>query len=146
MFCGQTTTKKPHTVIWWRWYSSRRTSGRDKYGQPVHTEFWLIVENLSSRCSWQDLKDFMRQAGEVIYADAPHKERTNEGVIEFRSYSDMKHALNKLDGTEINAEILGSLKINHEQAIGGLTLEADQGHDVEESSQSRSCRSSCSRS
>lgn len=43
----------------------------------------------------------MRQAGEVTYADA-HKERTNEGVIEFRSYSDMKRALDKLDGTEIN--------------------------------------------
>ncbi|MXQ86726.1 hypothetical protein E5288_WYG012935 [Bos mutus] len=82
-------------------YSSRRTSGRDKYGPPVRTEFRLIVENLSSRCSWQDLKDFMRQAGEVTYADA-HKERTNEGVIEFRSYSDMKRALDKLDGTEIN--------------------------------------------
>lgn len=37
-------------------YSSRRTSGRDKYGPPVRTEFRLIVENLSSRCSWQDLK------------------------------------------------------------------------------------------
>uniref|UniRef100_A0A8C3V253 Serine and arginine rich splicing factor 6 n=1 Tax=Catharus ustulatus TaxID=91951 RepID=A0A8C3V253_CATUS len=82
-------------------YSSRRQSGRDKYGPPVRTEFRLIVENLSSRCSWQDLKDFMRQAGEVTYADA-HKERTNEGVIEFRSYSDMKRALDKLDGTEIN--------------------------------------------
>lgn len=43
----------------------------------------------------------MRQAGEVTYADA-HKERTNEGVIEFRSYSDMKRALDKLDGTDIN--------------------------------------------
>uniref|UniRef100_A0A8C8AI05 Serine and arginine rich splicing factor 6 n=1 Tax=Otus sunia TaxID=257818 RepID=A0A8C8AI05_9STRI len=82
-------------------YSSRRQSGRDKYGPPVRTEHRLIVENLSSRCSWQDLKDFMRQAGEVTYADA-HKERTNEGVIEFRSYSDMKRALEKLDGTEIN--------------------------------------------
>lgn len=102
------------------------------------------MENLSSRCSWQDLKvhvqtnfffpqvncsessdqdrlhhfifktdqcqrvfvfrvlqDFMRQAGEVTYADA-HKERTNEGVIEFRSHSDMKRALDKLDGTDIN--------------------------------------------
>uniref|UniRef100_A0A2K5PIT1 RRM domain-containing protein n=1 Tax=Cebus imitator TaxID=2715852 RepID=A0A2K5PIT1_CEBIM len=81
--------------------SSPRTSGRDKYGPPVHTEYRLIVENLSSRCSWQDLKDFMRQAGEVTYADA-HKERTNEGVIEFRSYPDRKRALDKLDGTEIN--------------------------------------------
>lgn len=122
-------------------YSSRSRSGRDKYGPPVRTEYRLVVENLSSRCSWQDLKvhtflntnlcfqeflhhlkatsvgslfsphytlwryfvfqDFMRQAGEVTYADA-HKERTNEGVIEFRSYSDMKRALDKLDGTDIN--------------------------------------------
>ncbi|XP_026224080.1 serine/arginine-rich splicing factor 6-like isoform X2 [Anabas testudineus] len=82
-------------------YSSRSRSGRDKYGPPVRTEYRLVVENLSSRCSWQDLKDFMRQAGEVTYADA-HKERTNEGVIEFRTHSDMKRALDKLDGTDIN--------------------------------------------
>lgn len=43
----------------------------------------------------------MRQAGEVTYADA-HKECPNQGVIEFRSYSDMKRALDKLDGTDIN--------------------------------------------
>lgn len=30
------------------------------------------------------------------------------------------------------AEILGSLRINHERAIGDLTLEADQGHALEE--------------
>ncbi|XP_070694267.1 serine/arginine-rich splicing factor 6-like isoform X1 [Pempheris klunzingeri] len=82
-------------------YSSRNRSGRDKYGPPVRTEHRLIVENLSSRCSWQDLKDLMRQAGEVTYADA-HKGRANEGVIEFRSRSDMKRALEKLDGTDIN--------------------------------------------
>lgn len=29
-------------------------------------------------------------------------------------------------------EILDSLKISHEQAIGGLILEADLGHDLEE--------------
>lgn len=33
-----------------------RRSGRDKYGPPTRTEYRLIVENLSSRCSWQDLK------------------------------------------------------------------------------------------
>nr|XP_057941151.1 serine/arginine-rich splicing factor 6-like [Doryrhamphus excisus] len=80
---------------------SRSRTGRDKYGPPVRTEYRLIVENLSSRCSWQDLKDFMRQAGEVTYADA-HKERANEGVIEFRCHSDLKRAIDKLDGTDIN--------------------------------------------
>lgn len=46
-------------------------------------------------------QDYMRQAGEVTYADT-HKGRKNEGVIEFRQYSDMKRALEKLDGTEVN--------------------------------------------
>lgn len=39
-------------------YSSRSRTGRDKYGPPVRTEYRLVVENLSSRCSWQDLKVF----------------------------------------------------------------------------------------
>jgi len=29
---------------------------------------------------WQDLKDYMRQAGEVVYADA-HRIRPNEGFV-----------------------------------------------------------------
>uniref|UniRef100_A0A8W8HPI0 RRM domain-containing protein n=1 Tax=Magallana gigas TaxID=29159 RepID=A0A8W8HPI0_MAGGI len=52
-------------------------------------------------CILKDLKDYMRQAGEVTYADA-HKQHKNEGVVEFASYSDMKRALDKLDETEIN--------------------------------------------
>jgi arginine/serine-rich splicing factor 4/5/6 len=39
---------------------------------------------LSSRVSWQDLKDYMRQAGDVTYADA-HKTKRNEGTVEFGS-------------------------------------------------------------
>ncbi|XP_076463395.1 serine/arginine-rich splicing factor 4-like isoform X2 [Babylonia areolata] len=84
--------------------SSRRSSWVDKaprYGPPTRTEYRLIVENLSSRVSWQDLKDYMRQAGEVTYADA-HTRHRNEGIIEFATYSDMKNALDKLDNTEIN--------------------------------------------
>lgn len=30
--------------------------GGDRYGPPTRTDYRLIVENLSSRCSWQDLK------------------------------------------------------------------------------------------
>merc|ERR1712228_235030 len=73
----------------------------DKYGPPTRTDFRVIVENLSSRVSWQDLKDYMRQAGEVTYADA-HKPRRNEGCVEFASERDMKTALDKLDGAELN--------------------------------------------
>lgn len=59
----------------------------------------LVCEPLRERLFL--LKDYMRQAGEVTYADT-HKGRKNEGVIEFRQYSDMKRALEKLDGTEVN--------------------------------------------
>ncbi|KAF7265544.1 serine-arginine protein 55-like [Rhynchophorus ferrugineus] len=79
----------------------REPRGKDKYGPPTRTDYQVTVENLSSRCSWQDLKDYMRKAGEVTYADA-HKQAPNEGVVEFASYNDMKNAIEKLDGTEIN--------------------------------------------
>ncbi|XP_073959277.1 serine and arginine rich splicing factor B52 isoform X8 [Choristoneura fumiferana] len=81
---------------------SERDRGRgSRYGPPTRTEYRLVVENLSSRISWQDLKDYMRQAGEVTYADA-HKQHRNEGVVEFATHSDMRAAIEKLDGTELN--------------------------------------------
>ncbi|XP_014277146.1 serine-arginine protein 55 isoform X1 [Halyomorpha halys] len=83
------------------WYKEADFRSSDRYGPPTRTDYRLIVENLSSRVSWQDLKDYMRQAGEVTYADA-HKDRRNEGVVEFASHSDMKNALEKLDDTELN--------------------------------------------
>ena len=80
----------------------------------------MIVENLSSSTSWQvcvlfshllvlapespkiyqDLKDFMRQAGEVTYTNC-HQNRSGEGVAEFGSRGDMEYALDKLDGAEL---------------------------------------------
>ena len=80
------------------YYYSR---GYAKYGPPVRTEFRVVVENLSSRVSWQDLKDFMRVAGRISYADA-HRKRVGEGIVEFMSYDDMKTALRKLDGQELH--------------------------------------------
>lgn len=86
-----------------QWSNSNRSDHRshERYGPPTRTNYRLIVENLSSRVSWQDLKDYMRQAGEVTYADA-HKQHRNEGVVEFASHSDMKNAIDKLDDTDLN--------------------------------------------
>ncbi|XP_019865031.1 serine-arginine protein 55-like [Aethina tumida] len=89
--------------------------GRDKYGPPTRTEYRVIVENLSSRVSWQDLKDYMRKAGEVTYADA-HKQCINEGVVEFASYADMKNAIEKLDDTEINGR---RIRLTEDKPRGG---------------------------
>ncbi|KAM7282702.1 serine/arginine-rich splicing factor 6 isoform X1 [Ixodes scapularis] len=73
----------------------------NRYGPPTRTDYRVIIENLSSRISWQDLKDRMRQVGDVTYADA-HRRKRNEGVVEFASYSDMRRAIDKLDNTELN--------------------------------------------
>jgi len=86
-------------------YDRRRGGDRpmwlEKYGPPTRTDYRVTVENLSSKVSWQDLKDFMRTAGEVTFADA-HKAQRNEGTVEFASRRDMEAAIDKLDDTELN--------------------------------------------
>jgi len=77
-----------------RSYSSR-------YAPPSRTRYRVMIKNLSSRVSWQDLKDYLRQAGEVTYAEANQKVR-NEGCVDFATYDDMKNAIEKLDNTELN--------------------------------------------
>lgn len=73
----------------------------EKYGPPRNTDFRVIVENLSSRVSWQDLKDLMRQAGEVTFADA-HKRERNMGIVDFATLKDMRHAIDTLNDTEFH--------------------------------------------
>jgi arginine/serine-rich splicing factor 4/5/6 len=85
-------------------------------GRPpgARTGYRVTVENLSSSTSWQDLKDFMRQAGEVTYTNT-HQTRNGEGVAEFGSRGDMEYCLDKLDGAE-----LGGRRIKvYEEGSGG---------------------------
>jgi len=79
----------------------RRTPAwTDRYGPPMRTPYRVIVENLSSRISWQDLKDYMRKEADVTFADA-HRHARNEGIVEFASKSDMTRAIDRLDDTEL---------------------------------------------
>ena len=56
--------------------------------------------------SWQDLKDHMREAGDVCYADV-YKDGT--GVVEFLRLEDMKYAARKLDDSKFRShEVCGS--------------------------------------
>merc|ERR1719500_969005 len=83
-----------------RWSPPR---GRFSRGNPPgrRTGYRTIVENLSSRTSWQDLKDFMRKAGEITYTNT-NQPRVGEGIVEFGSRRDMEYALDKLDGEELD--------------------------------------------
>merc|ERR1711937_66623 len=73
-----------------------------KYGAPEKTKWTVEVDNLSSRCSWQDLKDFMRKAGEVTYGDAHGDCGKNRGVVCYEREEEMQRAVDELDGREIN--------------------------------------------
>lgn len=60
----------------------------------------IFVLGLPPSGSWQDLKDHMREAGDVCYADV-FKDGT--GVVEFIKYDDMKYALKKLDDSRFRS-------------------------------------------
>lgn len=64
------------------------------------TDYGVVVTNLPRGCSWQDLKDFMRKVGDVVYADV---DRYGEGVVEFANRDDMEHAIKSLDDTEFKS-------------------------------------------
>ncbi|XP_048106218.1 serine and arginine rich splicing factor 5b isoform X2 [Alosa alosa] len=101
-------------------YGRGSQDSRSRNPPPMRTENRLIVENLSSRVSWQDLKDFMRQAGEVTFADA-HRPKLNEGVVEFASSSDLKNALDKLSGKEINGRKIRLIEANKKRSTDSAT-------------------------
>ena len=59
-----------------------------------------IITGLPPTGSWQDLKDHMREAGDVCFADV-YKDGT--GACEYVRYEDMKYALKKLDDTKFKS-------------------------------------------
>ncbi|KAJ8975677.1 hypothetical protein NQ317_019632 [Molorchus minor] len=120
---------------------------RDNLDMDLHkrTRYRIYVDNLSSRISWQDLKDYMRQAGEVTFADA-HKQRRNEG---FASYKDMKNVIEKLDGTELNGRKIKLVEDRQSKRSRSKSRSSSRSRSRSRSSRSRrsaSKRSSKSRS
>uniref|UniRef100_T1IZB5 RRM domain-containing protein n=1 Tax=Strigamia maritima TaxID=126957 RepID=T1IZB5_STRMM len=73
-----------------RFESYDSSSSREKYR--------LIVENLSSSVSWQELKNHMRQAGNVTYAQRPNRDI---GIVDFETRGDMENAIRQLDNSEL---------------------------------------------
>uniref|UniRef100_A0A1I7VF52 RRM domain-containing protein n=1 Tax=Loa loa TaxID=7209 RepID=A0A1I7VF52_LOALO len=167
-----------------------------RYGPPQQTRYRLIVENLSSRCSWQrvrwplnsvhkdkaevkapnwpggsrelvqlkmvyrwlrlvvvycrivratsehdlDLKDIMRTAGEVTFADA-HKQHPNEGIVCFLTRDDLERALDKLQGKEVNGRKLKLIDDSERRDSRSRSRSHHRSNSRSRSSRSRSSRS-----
>jgi len=71
-----------------------------RFGISRHSEFRVIVRGLPSSASWQDLKDHMRKAGDVCFAEVSRDSDGTFGLVDYTNYEDMKYAIRKLDDTE----------------------------------------------
>uniref|UniRef100_A0A671WPJ6 RRM domain-containing protein n=1 Tax=Sparus aurata TaxID=8175 RepID=A0A671WPJ6_SPAAU len=67
------------------------------------SEYRVVVSGLPPSGSWQDLKDHMREAGDVCYADVHHD---GTGVVEFVRKEDMS-SVRKLDNTKFRSHEVG---------------------------------------
>ncbi|KAJ7965257.1 putative Arginine/serine-rich splicing factor [Quillaja saponaria] len=74
--------------------------GAGRFGISRHSEFRVIVRGLPSSASWQDLKDHMRKAGDVCFAEVSRDSEGTFGIVDYTNYDDMKYAIRKLDDTE----------------------------------------------
>ncbi|XP_005987217.1 serine/arginine-rich splicing factor 9 [Latimeria chalumnae] len=74
---------------------------RGRFGPPSRrSDFRVLVTGLPPSGSWQDLKDHMREAGDVCYADV---QKDGLGVVEFLRREDMDYALRKLNDTKFRS-------------------------------------------
>lgn len=83
-------------------YGDRRFGG-DRRGGGANlrrSKYRVIISGLPPSGSWQDLKDHLREAGDVCYADVS---KDGSGVAEFMRYEDMKYAIKKLDDTKFRS-------------------------------------------
>lgn len=74
--------------------------GGGREGRWRRTNYRLVVENLSSKTSWQDLKDYMKKAGDITYTTVDGG--SGEGVVEFADRDGMDYALRKMDNTKLD--------------------------------------------
>ncbi|GLJ29487.1 hypothetical protein SUGI_0581210 [Cryptomeria japonica] len=77
------------------YYSGSRSSSTYR-----RSGYRVLVYGLPSSASWQDLKDHMRRAGDVCFAEVYRKRSGTVGVVDYTTYEDMKYAIRKLDDSE----------------------------------------------
>ncbi|THH06717.1 hypothetical protein EW145_g3895 [Phellinidium pouzarii] len=63
----------------------------------------VTVDNISRDTSWQDLKDFGREAGNVSFADID-RDVPGRGILEYLSRDDADHAVKTLDNKELRGQ------------------------------------------
>ena len=76
-------------------------------GPPRRSDYRVLVSGLPQTGSWQDLKDHMREAGDVVYTDVF---RDGTGVVEFARKDDMKWAVKNLNDSKFKSHEVCSFR------------------------------------
>jgi len=82
----------------------------------------VYVGNLPWETSWQDLKDLMRDVGDVLYADIYSNDEgrsKGSGVVEFSNPDDAQEAIEKMHDYEYNGRNLSVREFEEEENDGG---------------------------
>jgi len=84
---------------------ARNDQGQATYnkvgGPSKRTDFRIVIRNLPRSGSWQDIKDHMREAGDVMFADVLFDD--NVGIVEFAAEDDMIYAVKNLNETKFKS-------------------------------------------
>ncbi|TFY78674.1 hypothetical protein EWM64_g5338 [Hericium alpestre] len=78
----------------------------DRYGAPRTRRppgIRISVTGISRDTSWQDLKDFGREAGSVSFADID-RDNVGTGILEYLSREDADRAVQELDGKDLRGQ------------------------------------------
>jgi len=100
--------------------------GRGRGAPARRSQYRVLITGLPPSGSWQDIKDHMREAGDVCFADV-YKDGT--GVVEFSRHDDMKYALRKLEDSKFKS---------HEGETSYIRVKEDRGSGSSSSRRSRS--------
>merc|ERR1711953_24643 len=127
-----------------------------RFERPYRTKYGMAVSNLTKKFSWSDLKNFMRQAGEVTYTDAHIRSGEHRGEVCFKNRKGLYTAKKKLDRTKLHGRRIrlkiiedGSRAVGTHKHHSSRTPEKKRGRSGSRSSsgsRSRSRSSSGSRS
>ena len=123
--------------------NNRRRDNYDDRGPPPRSRrpagFRVLVTGLSRDTSWQDLKDFAREAGSVSFADVD-RDSPNTGIIEYVSQSDAENAVRTLDGRDLRGAPVRVAADERSGGTGGGRDRGDRDRDHYRRDRSRSPR------
>eukprot|EP01029_Cantina_marsupialis_P006318 TRINITY_DN1692_c0_g1_i3.p1 TRINITY_DN1692_c0_g1~~TRINITY_DN1692_c0_g1_i3.p1 ORF type:complete len:293 (-),score=42.54 TRINITY_DN1692_c0_g1_i3:328-1206(-) len=105
-------------------------------GGPRPGNYRLIVEGLPSECSWQDLKDHFRVAGDVAFTDMIGR---GVGVVDYDYIDEMERAIDKLDRSRIYGRKIDVYELRS-RSSSRSSRSSSRGSSVRSRSHSRSHR------